>query len=270
MTESSVVLRLRVLLCFLTDNSRAKSVTGISKTLGLPKYTITRALTAMEKEGLVDRSDQRSPKLTRQGMLAAKKYETRINITANHLIHEGVSAEAAQRDAVYWAIYSSEESMQAVKAIEERYRIGHNLKEKKRFGGELFCRSLADGTYSLPFVLYSENIESMGNVSALNACFERWCTLFVNGKNVIVKLRALTAPAGSDLYIKDLHYAENGEFIRAERNGNVFSFPVSPFSFINLGTDGSSLLHGSLCLKIQYAGRNMGRREATVIFAMLI
>ena len=270
MNESSSVLRLRVLLCLLADNNSAKSVTGISKTLGLPKYTITRALAAMEKEGLVDRKNQRLPLLTYHGLLTAKKYEERINIAASYLMHEGESAETAHLDAVYWAIYGSDESIKAAKKAEERRRLKYSLGEKKRFSGELFCRQLADGSYDIPFVIYSESTENMSNISNLNGCFDRLCTLRANGKNSVFLLRATTDPNGSEAYIKALYYAENGELIRSEKNGNVYSFPASPFSFIRLGTKNCSVLHGSIYLKIQYTNENASGTEATVLFTIIL
>ena len=61
MAESSEVLRLRVLLSFYNDENT--TVTGLARSLGEEKYTISRLLSAMEEEGVVDRSNNRHPKL---------------------------------------------------------------------------------------------------------------------------------------------------------------------------------------------------------------
>ena len=60
-------LIMRVLLCFLKSAPEDCTVTGISRTLKEEKYKISRAVIELEKEGLVDRSDQRHPILTETG-----------------------------------------------------------------------------------------------------------------------------------------------------------------------------------------------------------
>ena len=57
--EVASVLQLRVLLSFLKEDHETCTVTGISKTLGEEKYTVSRVVAALEKEGLIDRSDSR-------------------------------------------------------------------------------------------------------------------------------------------------------------------------------------------------------------------
>ncbi len=60
MAESSEMLRLRALLGFYNDDN--VTVTGLSRSLGEEKYTISRLLSSLEEEGLVDRSNNRHPK----------------------------------------------------------------------------------------------------------------------------------------------------------------------------------------------------------------
>lgn len=96
MSEKPDVLRLRVLLSLMKEDSETCTVTGIAKTLGEEKYTVSRILTALEKEGLLDRSDTRHPTLTEEGRKAAQVYGEKIRITMNHLIYEGVDVENAK------------------------------------------------------------------------------------------------------------------------------------------------------------------------------
>ncbi len=65
MAESSEMLRLRALLGFYNDDN--VTVTGLSRSLGEEKYTISRLLSSLEEEGLVDRSNNRHPKTDRRG-----------------------------------------------------------------------------------------------------------------------------------------------------------------------------------------------------------
>lgn len=96
MSEKPDVLRLRVLLSLMKEDSETCTVTGIAKTLGEEKYTVSRILTGLEKEGLLDRSDTRHPTLTEEGRKAAQVYGEKIKITMNHLIYEGVDVENAK------------------------------------------------------------------------------------------------------------------------------------------------------------------------------
>ena len=56
MSESLDVLKLRVLLCFLNEEQKTCTVTGLSGVLGEGKQKVSRMLMALEREGLLDRS----------------------------------------------------------------------------------------------------------------------------------------------------------------------------------------------------------------------
>lgn len=111
MSEKPDVLRLRVLLSLMKEDSETCTVTGIAKTLGEEKYTVSRILTGLEKEGLLDCSDTRHPTLTEEGRKAAQVYGEKIRITMNHLIYEGVDVENAKSDAYSWALYNTEQTI---------------------------------------------------------------------------------------------------------------------------------------------------------------
>ena len=53
-------LKVRTLLCFLKREAEDCTVTKIAKTLGEEKYTISRILSVLEKDGLVDNDDSSS------------------------------------------------------------------------------------------------------------------------------------------------------------------------------------------------------------------
>ena len=85
MKDNAEILKLRVLLCFLKLAPSDCSVTGIARTLGREKYAISRAVSALEAEGLVDRTDVRRPRLTERGHAVAGHYAERFEIALNHL-----------------------------------------------------------------------------------------------------------------------------------------------------------------------------------------
>lgn len=277
MPDSVEILRLRALLCFLKDESNTCTVTKISRVLGEEKYTITRILTSLEKDGLVDRSNSRNPKLTALGAKEAIRYQERIETTMNHLMYEGVDTDNAQKDALHWALYNSDRTMEVIRATEERYRVKYELRDLKSFSGASLCRRMHDGTYQFPFLIYREHVQNGTNLSMANAGFEQPCILSVeNGVGTIQlrthKVTAKSAQNGHEMCGKVQHlcYLDNGSFIEAENNGNVISFPASVLNFMNIGSGVGQILHGSVCLKMQCSVGVHHMPESTAIFTVLI
>lgn len=272
LNTSPNILWLRVLLCFLSEDETASTVTSISRTLDEQKYKITRILSSLEQEKLIDKSNPRNPKLTEYGLQKAKKYEERISVILNHLTYEGLDTESAYHDALYWALCSTENSMQAIRATEERYRVKYNLRNKSKFSGSLFCRNIKNGTYQFPFVIYTDKIENKTNISTVNDYLEHPCTLIVKDGTGTIQFRAVNAfsiDRKRNRVIQNLQYIDGGIFIRAEKNANIFSLPASALDFINIGTGVGQILHGSICLKIQYAEQGTIVEDAA-IFTILI
>lgn len=199
MPDSSDILRLRTLLCFLQEESRICSVSNISRILGVEKYIISRILVSLEKDGFVDRSVPRKPILTQAGAAQAKYYQERIGVIMNHLTYEGVDIESATRDAMYGALYNSENYMEIIRNSEERYRVKYELRGCERFSGSLLCQKLHDGTYQFPFLIYREHIKGNNNLSMANGGFRQPCTLTVkNGVGTIkLRIREVIAKSGA-------------------------------------------------------------------------
>ena len=102
MKDNAEILKLRVLLCFWKLSPADRSVTGIARTLGKEKYAVSRAVSSLEKDGLVQRENARSPQLTEAGRQAASRYSERFETALNHLLYEGVDLESAKQDAFVW------------------------------------------------------------------------------------------------------------------------------------------------------------------------
>lgn len=127
MPESPNLLWLRVLLCFRSNDDKIQTVMGIAHTLNEKKYAISRILIAMEKDGLLDRSEERCPKLTKKGQAEAERYAERVRIALNHLLYEGVNIESAKQDALCWALYNSEDTDRVLRNSDEIYRVKYEL-----------------------------------------------------------------------------------------------------------------------------------------------
>lgn len=277
MSDSPDILRLRVLLCFLKSAPEHCNVTGISRTLKEEKYTISRILAGLEKEGLIDRSNVRHPYLTENGCFQAERYEKRIEIATNRLLYEGVDVENARRDAIFWALYCSDKLMEVVCSSEERYRIKHELRDQKNFSGATLCKRLKNGCYQFPFIIYREHVKNNNHVSMANEGFEHPCTLCVNEGVGIVQLRALLLSAESGANgkmiqgrVNKMEYFDSGQFISAELHGNVISFPAEALSFVNMGSGVGQMLHGSVCIKLQCSCGIIHMPESKAIFTILI
>lgn len=52
---------------FIKNVTGKRNVTNLSKTLGVEKYTVSRVFTALEKDGYLNRTDSRHPRLEKLG-----------------------------------------------------------------------------------------------------------------------------------------------------------------------------------------------------------
>lgn len=252
------ILKVRTLLCFLKREAEDCTVTKIAKTLGEEKYTISRILSVLEKDGLVDKENARRPKLTEKGKRFADNYAERIQTSTNHLVYEGVDINHAQADAFHWALYNSEKTMEIIRNTNERWRVKYEIHEKQQFTGSAFCKRMKDGIYTFPFYLYCEN-----QMAYVNEGFEHTCVLVVkNGVGTIrVKTKPIT-PQSTEKQVKSLKYMEYGEEINAEYDGSIVSFPAAILQFMTM--QGGKVLHGSAKLKVVY------QEECNALFTILI
>lgn len=159
MSSEFDILRLRVLVSFLNEKDELCTVTGLAKMLNEGKQKISRQLTSLEEEGLIDKSNPRRPKLTDEGKKLAEYYEERRSIALNHMLYEGLDMDAAEHDADVWAALNSEETMQMIRNSEQIYHAKYILRRKTTtFKGDEFCSYLSDGDYTFPFLFYREGV----------------------------------------------------------------------------------------------------------------
>ncbi len=277
MPDTPEILRLRVLLCFLRENEKDCTVMEIARTLGEEHYTVSRAISALEKEGLISRKQPRRPQLTEAGRMQAQRYAERISTTMNHLLYEGVNVESAKNDAFYWALYNTDDTMEIIRSAEEKCRVKYELRDQKQFGGALLCKKLKDGEYRFPFIIYRENAKCGSNISMANEGFEHPCILSIKNGVGTLQLKALEITANSAATgkamrgrIKNMKYFDNGNYINADENGNILSIPASVLSFKNVGEGMGQILHGLVCLRMKCTVGVLHMPESTAIFTILI
>lgn len=276
MSDNMEIVKLRILISFLKMSPESCTVTNLAKTLGEEKYTVSRGMIALEKEGLLDRSSPRHPKLTARGIAAAEKYADRMDIAVNHLIYEGVGITEAKQDATYLSLYCSDETFKAIRGMEERYRIKYELRGRRAFDGAVLCCNLRDGSYQLPFIIYRENVKDMQNISMANEGFAHPCELIVKKDTGTIRLRAvpvtrfLTDGTGIQAKISSLKYYDGEKFCDAEKNGDFMQFPAQALHFVNIGEEPGQVLHGSVCLKMSSSAGSGYMPESTAIFTVLL
>ena len=277
MVEGLTLLQLRILMCFLNAGSEGCTNSSLSKTLGLEKYTLSRACMELERMGLLDRTNIRQPVLTERGRKEAEYYGERMDIAISHLRYEGVDVATAKRDAYYWALYNSEETMNVIRATEVMYRIKYELREKKRFSGEELCRIMPDGTYSLPFLIYREHAKGGDILSMGNAGFESPCTMTVkNGIGMlqfhILKASVVSPWDGNRMQgkVRKLKYMQYGDYSTAEIVGDIVSIPVAALGFVNIGAANAQILHGSVSILIESTAGVSNMPESEAVLTLLV
>ena len=277
MTNEAEVLKLRIILCFYEAGEEGCTVTGISRTLGEEKYKISRAMNALEKEGVIDKNDTRHPMLTEYGKKLAEKYSERMEITINHLLYEGVDAQNANKDAYYWTLFNSDKTMDVIQSSGEKYRVKYEMRNEKEFTGETLCRKMKDGIYQLPFLIYREKFHNGSNISMANNGFEHPCTLSIENGIGTIKIHAVEITVKSPINgvkmrgkVKHLKYYDGYEYINVESYGDVLSFPASAMNFVNIGSGMGQILHGSVCLKMSCTAGLIHMPESVAIFTLLI
>ena len=70
--------------------------------------------------------------------------------------------------------------------------------------------------------------------------------------------------------VNKMQYLYDGEFRDGGIDGRYVYFPVTALNFIAMGKGRDTLLHGSVCLRMQCSVGDMHMPESTAIFTMFI
>ena len=277
MVEGLSMLQLRILICFLNAGAEGCTNSSLSKTLGLEKYTLSRACMELEKMGLLDRTNIRRPQLTERGRQEAEFYHDRMDMAISHLRYEGVDVATATQDAYHWALYNSEETMNVIRTTTEIYRLKYKMRDKTSFSGADLCKVMADGTYEFPFFVYRQKAENGDLLSMGNVGFESPCTMTVkNGVGTlqmhVIKASVISPKDGSrmDGKVQKLKYMQYGDYNTAELIGDVVSIPVAALKFVNVGTGTAQILHGSVAIRVTSSAGSKNMPESDAVLTLLI
>ena len=171
----------------------------------------------------------------------------------------------------------SDEFMARLAEQEGRMRLKEIFAGRRDFHGGDICNYLKDGSYYFPFIIYREQIKNHNNLSMANKGFENPCELIVKDHEGLVYLAVRTVSAESmssgkkmEGRVNKMQYLYDGEFRDGGIDGRYVYFPVTALNFIAMGKGRDTMLHGSVCLKMQCSVGDMHMPESAAIFTMFI
>ncbi len=266
------------LLYYLEAEPKKRTVTDSARILGTTKWAVTRALDALEKQDVVERQENRKTVLTASGKKLAEKCRGQMKILEQYMQYQDIPPVQIKENALRaLSAGFSDEFMARLAEQEGRMRLKEIFAGRRDFHGGDICNYLKDGSYYFPFIIYREQIKNHNNLSMANRGFENPCELIVKDHEGLVYLAVKTVSAESmssgkkmEGQVNKMQYLYDGEFRDGGIDGRYVYFPVTALNFIAMGKGRDTLLHGSVCLKMQCSVGDMHMPESTAICTMFI
>lgn len=278
MPETLTPFQIQLLLYYLEAEPKKRTVTDSARILGTTKWAVTRALNALEKQDVVERQENRKTVLTASGKKLAEKCRGQMKILEQYMQYQDIPPVQIKENALRaLSAGFSDEFMDRLAEQEGRMRLKEIFAGHRDFHGGDICNYLKDGSYYFPFIIYREQIKNHNNLSMANRGFENPCELIVKDHEGLVYLAVKTVSAESmssgkkmEGRVNKMQYLYGGEFRDGGIDGRYVYFPVTALNFIAMGKGRDTLLHGSVCLKMQCSVGDMHMPESTAIFTMFI
>lgn len=278
MPETLTPFQIQLLLYYLEAEPKKRTVTDSARILGTTKWAVTRALDALEKQDVVERQENRKTVLTASGKKLAEKCRGQMKILEQYMQYQDIPPVQIKENALRaLSAGFSDEFMDRLAEQEGRMRLKEIFAGHRNFHGGDICNYLKDGSYYFPFIIYREQIKNHNNLSMANKGFENPCELIVKDHEGLVYLAVKTVSAESmssgkkmEGRVNKMQYLYDGEFRDGGIDGRYVYFPVTALNFIAMGKGRDTLLHGSVCLKMQCSVGDMHMPESTAIFTMFI
>ena len=278
MPETLTPFQIQLLLYYLEAEPKKRTVTDSARILGTTKWAVTRALDALEKQDVVERQENRKTVLTASGKKLAEKCRGQMKILEQYMQYQDIPPAQIKENALRaLSAGFSDEFMDRLAEQEGRMRLKEIFAGRRDFHGGDICNYLKDGSYYFPFIIYREQIKNHNNLSMANKGFENPCELIVKDHEGIIYLAVKTVSAESmssgkkmEGRVNKMQYLYDGEFRDGGIDGRYVYFPVTALNFIAMGKGRDTLLHGSVCLKMQCSVGDMHMPESTAIFTMFI
>lgn len=275
MSDKLDSLKIRILVSFITLSKESCTVTGLAKLLGTEKYSVSRAISALEKEGLMTRGGNRTMGLTGKGNDEARRYAGLLEAAQSCLLDEGLPPSDARQDAMAVVQSCSDSLLSRIQELGERRRVRQELGMRKAMTGAAFCRKLRDGSYMLPFAVYSGKTQGGELFSAMDSGFEHPCELHVTGgigymylKSIPIHIKLPGRDRRMPGKIMSVHYFDGEVYNEAGKSGDFFYFPAGEMRMVSVGGGKEQLLHGSIYLKISCSVAGVQMPEEQVVMAV--
>lgn len=255
-------LKFRTMLCFAHMEGKNCTVTNIAKSLGEEKYAVSRAMSSLEKDGYLDKSERRNPILTKEGEKLARKYEERMDIALNHLLYHRVPDKDARKDALNLALYCTDSMFERLSRENELNRMKELFEGGRQFDGGMLARRLKDGEYPFPFVIYKD-MRSRVLPDARNQQFEYPAVFEVQGGAGYLCLKEEKGVVKS---LRKVLYFDGDSMLEARKEGKFFFFPAAAFRFLSKGKEWEQRLYGTMEIQLFY---EKGDNERAVLAVTL-
>lgn len=265
------------MIAILNMSQKSRTVTNLARTLAVEKYSISRAMSSLEKEGLINKADGRYASLTKDGEILAYKYSQSVDSAMNFLISLGIDSSIAYKDAMVMALCLSESSISIIKQNHQKLMLKQKMSRFKIFDGSTLCANLGDGVYKCPFfMLASEKVIDKCPFTN-NMAFVNPCNLVISNNVGTVKLKVNNDYLSYKGIRKNcvfnkifsVMYFDGENYIDSEKIGNIFSFPADRIMFDTVGKEENISLLGSVKLKIIFLDENNLRKEQIAIYTIV-
>ena len=278
MSENLNGIQIQLLLYFLEAEPKKRTVTDAARYLNKPKSTLTHILDSLDELALMERVESRKSVLTAAGKRTAQELLHQRKILEQYMQYQDIPPAQVKENALRaLSAGFSDEFMDRLTEQEGRMRLKEIFAGHRDFHGGDICNYLKDGSYYFPFIIYREQIKNHNNLSMANRGFENPCELIVKDHEGLVYLAVKTVSAESmssgkkmEGRVNKMQYLYDGEFRDGGIDGRYVYFPVTALNFIAMGKGRDTLLHGSVCLRMQCSVGDMHMPESTAVFTMFI
>ena len=263
MSKDNEIYKIKVLIYFY--NNRHSTVTKIAGAIGKEKYFISRVLRELAENGLIDKSNPRSPVLTEKGLKTARDYNRKLSLISEHLLDSGADPASVSVDAFMIAKACSDQTLSKLCEMQLKKRLIKSLPVNKEPSGMELCRRAQDGICQVQPYFYRSTSTGM-ELSPANGFFKRAIRFEVNGEAGKLYLQLSDR---SDIAVLRVSYSVDCKSTGCEKSGSVFHLPVSALRFKVL-TDGVvKNLHASVPLEIEYRDAKQKEHKLSVLMTLI-
>ena len=279
MSEQIHRFQIQLLLYFLESDLRKRTVTDASRTFGKTKASVSRALSELEKRGLVRRTASRKTVLTEQGSRLAEHYRKILRAAERYMQYQNLTMAQIKENAIKVVTAGfTPEYLALLRERERHFQIREAFSGGGRFSGSEFCKKLKDGSYFLPLSLHLTAGEGNGISFPNEWGFDHPGELVVRNHCGTVYLEK-----------KDFHFETvrgggmvrfqvgslscrngSGEYRAVDEEGRYFSFPAEYLTFLGTGSGEQRILFANIRIRLELNGTDQSRFEVPAYLSLFV